>query len=98
MKETKEFAILNTMIRTGEAYEWAKWEDDFAESLSTQTLCDIRRHMEAIFGEKAFSNLEILEAIREANGRVTQRAESDMVDLCLVNLEKVEKILKKKKS
>lgn len=98
MSETKELEVLGTIFRPGEAHEWTKWGDVLPEELSIQTLCDVRRHVEGIFGENTFSSLEILEAIRDANGRVTQRPESDTADLCLVNLGKVEKILETKKS
>lgn len=95
---TKELEVLGSIFRPGEAHEWSKWEDTLPEELSMQTLCDVRRHVERVFGVDSFSSLEILEAIRDANGRVTQRPESDTADWCLVNLGKVEKILETKKS
>ncbi len=65
--------------------------------MSAQTLCDVRCHVERVFGEKVFSDQKILEAIHEAGGRVTHRPESDTMDYCLVNLDKVEKIFIREK-
>lgn len=84
------------MLCTGEAHEWSKWDyDDAFVNHSTQTLCDVRRHVESLLGEKKITNLEILEAIRSAGGRVTNRPESDTPDWTLVDLDKVIANLKK---
>lgn len=90
------FDVLMSMFRKGEAHEWAKWEDDFETPMSTQTLCDIRRAVERVYWEGRFSDKQILEAIRDAGGRVTHRPESETGDLCLVNLDKVYSVLSKK--
>lgn len=87
--QTDEFSLLTVMFRPWEFEEWLKWKNDCdGIPWTIQTLCDVRRKIENAT-HMQFSTYSILLAIQQSWGRITNRQNAWVPDLCLVNVDEV---------
>lgn len=82
-----------SMFVSWEAWELEKWLGEWAIDGKTMTLCDVRRSVEDTYWKWRFTNEDIVDAMKKAWWRITNRSGSGIPDWCFVDMAELNKIL-----